>query len=259
MSSDHLAVILASCLIRDARDTLPHHPGKRWPVRDVARIDGLVVHQSMGTTTAEATARYHIGPNHLSADGLPGLSYTFFIERSGAILLANDISAKTTSQGSQDSHRDENARLLSVCVGGNFSAGGYKTHQEPTQAQMHALIDLWSMLKTVFGFANTGLHSHADFGKRHCPGDTLEAIVDAIRMDPMGAELATGGLDLSEVSERQRALCELGYYGGPADAIWGSQSRRALMHFQTESHIRVDGIFGPQTEAALRIALSSRE
>jgi len=78
--------------VADGRKTLAHHATKRWSRRDPATIKGIVFHQSLEEhASAAGNSKYHVGPNHISADGLPGLAYCGFIEKSGQLYLANDV------------------------------------------------------------------------------------------------------------------------------------------------------------------------
>jgi len=52
----------------------------------------------------------------------------------------------------------------------------------------------------------------------------------------------------------QRILNRLGYAPGPIDGILGSQTIRAVTQFQRDNDLTVDGIIGPKTRAALKIA-----
>ena len=175
--------LLANDLIQDAGPTLPRHPTKHWRQRDPAAIKGVVIHQSLGAPTAHPIARYHVGPNHLSATGLPSIAYTLFVERSGRILLCSDVAAKPWSQGTRAIPGDENADYLAVCVGGNFSADSHEGTEEPSLAQLRATLALWQRLRDVWGFSNTDLHGHCHFGKPACPGRTLRTVIEAVRKD----------------------------------------------------------------------------
>jgi peptidoglycan hydrolase-like protein with peptidoglycan-binding domain len=64
--------------------------------------------------------------------------------------------------------------------------------------------------------------------------------------------------ELDSTQERQQALIELGFDMDPygADGVWGFVSRSALEAFQEDVEIRVDGIWGPQSEKAVRRALA---
>ena len=49
----------------------------------------------------------------------------------------------------------------------------------------------------------------------------------------------------------QNALHDLGYQPGTPDGLWGPKTDAAVKAFQTDKHIVVDGIFGPQSARAL--------
>lgn len=61
----------------------------------------------------------------------------------------------------------------------------------------------------------------------------------------------------SDVKELQLRLAALGYDVGPIDGIFGPKTRAAVIAFQTDSNIDVDGIVGPQTFGALDLAEAS--
>ncbi|KAF3884453.1 MULTISPECIES: peptidoglycan-binding domain-containing protein [Nostocales] len=63
----------------------------------------------------------------------------------------------------------------------------------------------------------------------------------------------------AEVERLQRDLSYLGYDLGPAgiDGIFGEYTEKAVMAFQTDSHITVDGIVGPETGKALGARLAA--
>lgn len=53
----------------------------------------------------------------------------------------------------------------------------------------------------------------------------------------------------------QLALRTLGYDPGPIDNIYGALTRAAVKAFQTDAGIEIDGIYGPETDGALRAAM----
>ncbi|MCM8899788.1 peptidoglycan-binding protein [Caldicoprobacter algeriensis] len=55
----------------------------------------------------------------------------------------------------------------------------------------------------------------------------------------------------SQVVTLQRRLNELGYNCGAADGVFGSRTRQAVMAFQRDNGLAVDGIVGPKTIAKL--------
>ena len=57
--------------------------------------------------------------------------------------------------------------------------------------------------------------------------------------------------------QRQHLLAYLGYYVGEVDGIWGTLSQTACTAFQKDfGGIGVDGIGGPETDKALKHAIT---
>jgi hypothetical protein len=237
----------------DGRDTLPKHKTKQWKRREISDIHGVVFHQSLEEIgTALANAKYHVGPNHISPDGLPGLCYTLFVERDGHPVLANDLEAVTWSQGYAQRPGDENVEFLAVCFGGNMSGAGYKGTQALTPPQKETATILWSCIKKVLGLYNNQLYGHYDFGKPACPGNELQATIENINTKK---DWPTPQYNLTSSLGRQEALRELGFYKKEADGVWGPDSKRALVDFQTSAGISPDGLWGKSTTAAVLSAL----
>ena len=57
-----------------------------------------------------------------------------------------------------------------------------------------------------------------------------------------------------EVKSIQRVLKEQGYYGGNIDGIFGTGTKNAVMSFQRDNGLKVDGIAGEKTLKALGIS-----
>lgn len=169
----------------DGRATLPRHPKKKWSYRNPYLIKGMCFHQSMENYgIASGNAKYDVGPNHISEDGLPSLSYTIFVEKSGKSILVNNVEDKTWSQGCVDKvHLDENALFLAVCFGGNFSGEGYVGTQEPTPEQIATAKKLWDGAKAIWGWDEHALYGHYNFGKPACPGDVLKSFIESVQLD----------------------------------------------------------------------------
>lgn len=58
----------------------------------------------------------------------------------------------------------------------------------------------------------------------------------------------------ASVRDAQSHLRRLGYYRGPVDGIWGPETEEALRRFQRDRGLPADGTLGDRTLAALRSA-----
>jgi len=244
--TDYNEELLKLSFVEDGRTSLPHHATKKWPERDSSLIVGVCFHQSLEERgSASGNAKYHVGPNHISETGLPGLSYTLFVEKDGKAILANGVECKTYSQGYKDPENvDENALYIGVCFGGNFSGPGHEGTQAPTLEQMETAKALWEACKSIWHLEDKAIYGHFDFGKPACPGWTLMDFVQRTR-----------GTSLRSTTERQQALKTLNFYDGEVDGEWGPKSKAALVAFQRAQNLQVDGTWGPETEEAMLKAL----
>lgn len=228
----------------DLRGKLATNPkGTPWRKRDVSKMRGLCLHQSMGWSSVETEARYHageFGPTQFDPDIPPGLCYTGAVRRNGQFVLAWDFDDRTWSQGTEAVKGDENALYMAVMVEGKFKGPDVKGDGvgEPSDEQIASIMLLWRVVKSVALGARWELKGHADFGKAACPGDTLYTIIKAIRTSEPPR------WDLSTVRGQQQAL--QAYFdnrpgstskGWPSvdtegEAYWGAQCKSAAMYFQ---------------------------
>lgn len=74
---------------------------------------------------------------------------------------------------------------------------------------------------------------------------------------PDTAVLSQYGSTGEEVRQIQKKLRSLGYYSGAIDGIYGSGTRNAVMAFQRNCGLTVDGIAGPKTLLYLGLGSSS--
>jgi len=239
----------------DMRGKLPVHATKKWLGRDPAALVGVVYHQSLDSgDSLFGLAKYHVGPNHISSTGLPGLSYTMFVGRDGVPRLANNVEDKTYSQGDADKPGDENAEFLAVCFSGNFSGAGYVGSQTLNEAQGITAHSLWEQLRDILNFGNDRLFGHYDFGKPACPGNELQAIIEVYN-NLSESELA---IPLATVTDRQASLKKLGCYQGPLGCEWGPECRLGLTEFQKTVGLVPDGVWNKRLAIAIRKALGAK-
>lgn len=239
----------------DGRATLKQNPqGKKWNLREVEALKGMVWHQELGWGSVEAVAAYHTGADsHLHEGGVESIAYTFAIRRNGQIVLCNDFNKAVWSQGFKGRPGDENAEFMSVMYEGMFKAPNVDDPSagEPNYQQMLSALLLWHIFRERWKWLSDDLHGHFNFGKPACPGSTLETVIRAINTNTEKPKH-----DLKRVEGRQQALKDLGFYDGDVDGVWGPRSRGALIRFQERRGLLADGIWGPMTEAAVVGALS---
>jgi len=236
---------------------LPRHATKQWKRRDPKTIAGVVFHQALAEgATAEAIAKYHVGPNHIDDTGCPGMCYAGFVEADGKFVLANDVEDITWSQGDANIPGDENAAYIAFCFSGDFSGPGYSTKFEPTEAQMKTAGELWSLCKKLFGLSGNQLFGHYDFGKPACPGYTLMNFIETVNQ---GWHWSDGTYALATIEGRAEALRALGFYGGPRSESWTLSLKAALLAFQKSKGLNPDGVWGKLTEVAVVAALNEKK
>lgn len=154
--------------IRDLRNSLPKHPIKRFNRRDLSQIEQVIIHHTTGPTTQspESVAQYHIGPNHISNDGMAGIAYHYMIDRQARVYQTNDLKAITWHVSGQ------NTRSIGLCFIGDYD------ELEPTQGQMRQLLKLLRYLNRKLG-RRLQIAGHREYANKTCPGNNVD--LDFIR------------------------------------------------------------------------------
>ena len=246
--ADHLRGL--GVTVHDMRGNLAKHASKTFSDRAVGSLQGVAFHHSAGSTGGLdkflAIARYHVGPNHISSTGAPGICYSMGITADGEVAIFHPLEAKTWSHG------NANSSHVGVLVCGDFSTPGHDA-KEPSPEQLWAVCCVALAFRSVFG-VGFGFAGHFDFGKPRCPGSTIEAMVRAMRTHVAQPHDA-GNLD--SLAAVQTALGKLGYTPGTPDGIMGPKTRGAICAFQKGAGLQVDGIAGPRTRASLSAAVAA--
>lgn len=250
--------------IIDQRGKLPVHATKKWGRRKASDIKGIVVHQSAGSKKwlTKAIAEYHVGPNHISDTGAPGLCYTYAIEPDGKIIQANDIEDVTWSQATSKPPIPgtmANTHFLGICVLGDFDGPSHDGQDNgPTAEQLKSLEQLVAWLQKELSIPQTGLYGHYHFGKENCPGKELADFVENTRARGLETLLPV------EVADWQSLLVKLGYdlgRSGPkhdgVDGDWGTRSKVAITAFQAKVPVPITGYCDRLTAVALAAAVQA--
>jgi len=219
---------------------LEWHATRRWSVRELSRVNKIIIHQELGESPIEAVNLYHIRPNHISPQGCPHFCYHYGISKEGEVIQANELSAITWHTSGQ------NAVSIGIMLVGNFAGPGHSVGtSEPKPEQMQALADLVNYLQTAFKLSNQNVYGHYHFGKPACPGYILQEWIESYRNNISETD-STPQVDKT-VNEIQKRLNQLGYASGKVDGVIGVNTLAAIRKFQSDNQLEIDGIVGPQT------------
>lgn len=215
--------------------------------------------------------------------GWPGCGYTFVVPG-----LPEVVDGKIEVYRMHDDDRHTyhtggyyNRVGVAVCFAGTFTSRHTRSTKrerlapEPDAMLAGSELILDYLLPRYEIDPAEGLKGHFDAGKAACPGDALERWVREQRGEFVPTDPNPAGDDdcvivkpdarsFDTVAERQQALVDLGFDLGPygpkkngVDGDWGDASKGALDAFQEMAGIKVDGRWGRQTEAAMRVALAA--
>ncbi len=157
--------------------SLPWHPSRRWSSRSLLMINKIIIHQELADGSVAEVNNYHIRPgNHISKSGCPHLCYHYGIEKTGEIIMANEIHHITWHTAGQ------NESGIGILLTGDFDGPGHVgTAVGPGEKQMEALAELCETLQHAFGLDNRAVFGHCHFGKPACPGWILEEWIEGKR------------------------------------------------------------------------------
>ena len=151
--------------ISNITNRLPRHSQRRFPSRNLAQIEQIVVHHSGGPSeqSIEEIARYHIGPNHVCASGCPGILYHFAITRQGQAYQVNKLETIAWHLAGQ------NTKSVGVMLIGNYD------EYPATAQQLKALRKVIRFIEKKVG-RKLPLTDHGTQcnGCTDCPGDYLQ-------------------------------------------------------------------------------------
>ena len=92
--------------------------------------------------------------------------------------------------------------------------------------------------------------------KRWLAGAIALLLLAALALPAVADAVLKKGATGEDVKLVQKKLKQWGYYSGAVDGIFGSQTEAAVKYFQRKNGLVADGIVGKKTAAALGISLS---
>jgi N-acetyl-anhydromuramyl-L-alanine amidase AmpD len=172
-------------------------PTSREPQRrDETGIDTIVLHcTAMPGWNVWDTARYHTGPNHISDDGCPTISYAYFVEPDGLLYRCLERDVRGWHVGPW------NDRSIGVCMA--YEGG----EEPPPREQLEAAAELCASLAVELGLSADRVLGHRELEgtgyivedgqrvqRKECPGlavdmDEFRRMVAAVMERPGGPEV----------------------------------------------------------------------
>lgn len=175
-------------------------PRSRDPeTRDVEGVDTIVLHcTAMPGWNVWRTARYHTGPNHISAEGCPTISYAYFVEPDGILYRCLPHDVRGWHAGPW------NDRAIGVCL-------AYEAKDEPPPpVQLAAAADLCARLARQLGLSSDRILGHRELEgtgytveegrtvrRKECPGMAID--MDRFRRTVAGLLERPGGHEVIDV------------------------------------------------------------
>ena len=205
--------------------------GRTWSKRDLKKVSRVIIHQTAGGDSPEATNKYHTRPNHVSPYGMPHIAYHFYIPKEpktdsrGRVCVwqVNPVEDRAWHT------KGNNGVGVGVVCGGSFYHSNWRGGKEhPTMEQMKGTRGIWLYLKERFNLTDRDLYGHFHFGKSACPGEKLENWIKVMRLS------SEYYFDEEHWEDIQFALTELGYAPGKIDGIFGPKTRGAVSEFEDD-------------------------
>lgn len=248
-----------------------------------------------GEAAVHGLANYHASNPKLDAEGhvvgggrgWPGPSYHILVPFRPAVVdgRLEVYQLWKSSMVTWHAGKRWNRRSIAVGLGGmhdtrhapRYSAGQARD-PDPLQFEATRSVVVEYLVPSL-GLTEADVMSHAEAGKPTCPGDVMEAwcyhlrgrevgwlaqerrlwLPPDQRTAPQQPQLRPDRRSLETWAERQAALVTLGFDVGATgvDGIFGYLTRSAVRAFQRQRGLVVDGVWGEQTEAAVRLGLAA--
>lgn len=197
----------------------------------------VIHHTADGNASPEAIHRWHI------ARGWSGIGYHFVIDKDGVVYRGRPYWAR-------GAHCDGSNNATGVVLVGDF------TTTSPTDKQVMALRSLLFFLTAKEG--SLTIKRHCDLNPTSCPGRYFPWPINISSDENIHKQrmpLLKRGMSGRAVSVLQTELNERGFRVD-VDGKFGAQTEAAVKRFQKKCNMRVDGVVGRKTWAALGYGFS---
>ncbi len=187
--------------------------------------------------------------NKLTVDGVAGTS---------TLKVLYSASAKAAEDEEKEDEKEEDTTLRAGSYGNEVKKvqerlkelGYYKNSIDGSYGSLTvAAVKAFQQRNglTVDGVCGSSTLSKLNSSSAKAAADAEDDDDDKNESSNSSDETLRPGSSGTAVKELQYRLKELGYYTGSRDGVYGTQTRTAVMSFQTRNGLTVDGIAGPAT------------
>lgn len=210
------------------------HDGWYEVLPETRKTDIAIHHSLTKTGNSRAFANYHVGTH-----GWPEVAYHFVILRDGTIEYNHQLGVKSYHVG------NSNDIAVGICLVGDFR------DSEPTEAQKKSLYELHPLIvKELPNYKRTRGHDEfPGYSWKSCPEFDYKSVLKG-DFDPMAKGYLKRG-DKGESVEKMQLRLKKAGYSLKVDGVFGPNTEKTLRKFQRNEKIEVDGLYGPQTQKTL--------
>tara|TARA_Y100000031_G_C8231879_1_gene391300 strand:- start:1306 stop:1956 length:651 start_codon:yes stop_codon:yes gene_type:complete len=163
--------------------------------------------------------------------------YHFYIKTDGTLQEGRDLELKPVAQGGHNSH------TIAICLNG-------LNESDFTEAQFKTLRYLCDQIFDAYNGAVT-FHGHCEVSIKSCP---VFNYTEVLNLDAFGRLDGKGSVALPTVKVKSRGTAVRHLQrllGLSQDGIFGPNTEKAVKAFQESEKLVADGIVGPATWAAI--------
>lgn len=279
--NDKVRLVKLTGLTRHTNFPFNHRSSARYREIQSRKVEKIFVHQTAGSKRRglDAAARLsewitrnpkygqRKGKGKMvrigGGRGFPGAPYTFLVPYVPDVQGGRFVVYRLWDDDWVTWHTKGNNRVgVGVAFAGSFRTrhqNKFSDHSPHETAMLAGTTLIEKYLLPRYDLKPADVSGHFETGKPTCPGDDLEAWVRRLRGEKirwLDEDKKFDSRPLYNHEQKILAFVELGFDREGAELDCREGFRMAVECVQDESEIVVDGIWGPQTERAVRLLLT---
>ena len=208
----------------DVRDNLPLNPNpkRRYKRRKLSKIKKIVLHSTgTGEPNLMPLAKYDVTPrpdHHISPKGCPGFTYHYYINQTGEVFFTSDPKNITWHAG------EHNGSGIGVCMQYKY----VNNPNPPSNKQLQATCKLLTYLCLKLKIDPDNIKGHREL---RGTGYKIVNGVKKLRKPCPGMLVSMSKIRYTVSMSVQKVLAQFGLYKGKIDGAFGPMSEAALAKY----------------------------